>query len=208
MIPYFHQTPQWLKSWFPTMTWEKPTSAKIIHLTFDDGPIPQVTPYVLQALDDFDAKATFFCVGENITKHPKIFKEVKDAGHSFGNHTYHHLNGWKTDSDDYWKDIIKCDEVMKSHKVSTGLFRPPYGRIRKEQRKLVEEKYEIIMWSHLSGDFDPNLKVNKSMNAMQKATKGSVLVFHDSFKAAHNLKKLLPDVLSFFQDHGYQFKSL
>lgn len=208
MIPYFHQTPRWLKSWYPTLTWEKSTQSKIIYLTFDDGPVPQVTPYVLKLLADYRAKATFFCVGENIHKHPEVFKEVKDSGHSFGNHTYHHLNGWNTETKEYLEGVIKCEHAMKAHGVSTTLFRPPHGRIRKEQRKLVEEKYEIVMWSHLSGDFDPDLKIVKSINTIKKASEGSILVFHDSLKAEHNLKRLLPEVMSYFQDLGYEFKQL
>tara|TARA_Y100001972_G_scaffold129254_1_gene195745 strand:- start:1197 stop:1823 length:627 start_codon:yes stop_codon:yes gene_type:complete len=208
MIPYFHKTPGWLMKWFPSMTWQRPASEKSIYLTFDDGPIPQVTPYVLDVLTKYDAKATFFCVGDNIRKHPDVFQAVLKAGQSVGNHTYHHLNGWNTPTHKFWTDIEACKTVMEAHGAESRLFRPPHGRIRKEQRIQVEQEYEIIMWSHLSGDFDPGLNVGQSAKSMKSAAEGSILVFHDSIKAAYNLKKLLPEIMSYFSDQGFEFKSL
>lgn len=208
MIPYLLKTPGWLMKWLPSMTWVKNTDHKEIYLTFDDGPIPNVTPYVLETLEQYGAKATFFCVGENVKKHRDVFLDVLDAGHATGNHTYHHLNGWHTRTSTYWEDVIRCESTMNDHGAISNLFRPPYGRMRKEQRLLVEEKYQIIMWSHLSGDFDQGLDQKKSMNSMKKARKGSILVFHDSFKAERNLRSLLPDMMKYFSDQDYEFKSL
>ena len=208
MIPYFHKTPGWLMKWFPSMTWHRKGISKTIYLTFDDGPIPGVTPYVLDILSDFDAQATFFCVGDNIRKYPGIFQEILSAGHAVGNHTFHHLNGWNTPTDQYLEDTKICEEIMMEHGAHTKLFRPPHGRIRKDQRKLIEQQYEIIMWSHLSGDFDPGLNADQSSKVMKSAAEGSILVFHDSVKAESNLKKLLPDLMSYFTDQGFEYKAL
>ncbi len=208
MIPYFHKTPGWLMKWLPTMTWSISTFSRELYLTFDDGPIPEVTPYVLNILSQYQAKATFFCVGDNIRKYPEVFQEVKDSGHSFGNHTYHHLNGWSTNTEKYWEDVKACQAIMKTNGVSTHYFRPPHGRIRKDQRQLIEQQYEIIMWNHLSGDFDPGLNPLRSLKTMKSALAGSILVFHDSLKAHDNLKKLLPEVMEYFSDQGFEFKAL
>ncbi len=208
MTPYFFKTPGWLMRWFPSMTWEKDTSSKTLYLTFDDGPVPGVTPSVLEMLEKYQARGTFFCVGDNVKKHPRVMDEVIAAGHSFGNHTFHHMNGWNTPTESYWEDVLRCEQIMNEHGVYPAFFRPPYGRIRRGQRRLVQQKYEIAMWSHLSGDFDPALDIKQSVKALKKADKGAILVFHDSFKAETNLKRLLPEVLSYFSDWGFEFKSL
>ena len=208
MTPYFHKTPGWLMKWFPSMTWRRKESSGTIYLTFDDGPIPDVTPYVLDVLSGFNAKATFFCVGDNIRKHPRVFQEVIGAGHGVGNHTFHHLNGWNTTTDQYLADAKACEEILVEHGAPIKFFRPPHGRIRKDQRKLIEQQYEIIMWSHLSGDFDQGLNTDQSSKHMKSAGEGSILVFHDSVKAEINLKKILPDLMSYFIDQGFEFKAL
>ncbi len=208
MKRYFHITPSWLKNFYPGFTWELPDQEKTIYLTFDDGPIPEVTPYVLNELNKFDVKATFFCVGENVKQYRSVFSDLVVEQHGIGNHTYHHLNGWNTLFEDYIDDVKKCQDVLTDAGVKNDLFRPPHGRIRVQQARKLREKYQVIMWSHLAGDFDPHLNTSKSMAAMKKASSGSVLVFHDSLKAYENLKKLLPGIISFYQDKGFKFKSL
>ncbi len=208
MIPYFHRTPGWLMKWLPTMTWSRNSPSKTLFLTFDDGPIPEVTPYVIGELAKHEAKATFFCVGDNVRKHPQVFQDVVAAGHAIGNHTFHHLNGWNTPFTEYLEDTNACGKIMLEHGVSTKLFRPPHGRIRRDQRQAIEQQYEIVMWSHLSGDFDPRLDMDQSINKMKTAKEGSILVFHDSIKAELNLKNILPVVMEYFIDQGYEFKTL
>ncbi|MBV6643532.1 MAG: polysaccharide deacetylase family protein [Cyclobacteriaceae bacterium] len=207
-MPYFHKTPGWLMKWLPSMTWHRQDSPKTLFLTFDDGPIPEVTPYVLDVLQRYHAKATFFCVGDNIRKHPQVFQEVLNAGHAIGNHTFHHLNGWNTPTNKYLEDLKACEEIIIDQGATTRFFRPPHGRIRRDQRQSIDQQYEIIMWSHLSGDFDPGLNTHQSIRAMKAASHGSIMVFHDSIKAEMNLKKVLPVVMEYFSNQGFEFKTL
>ena len=151
---YLVKTPFLLRWLYPDLVWKKP-SANTIYITFDDGPIPEVTPFVLNALADYDAKATFFCIGDNVRKYPEIYQEVIKAGHSIGNHTFNHLNGWNTDDEKYLENIGECAEYVKS-----DLFRPPYGKIKKSQIRKLKTRHpdiKVIMWDVLSGDFDQNL---------------------------------------------------
>jgi len=204
---YLVKTPIWLRWLYPSLIWKKSNSSKTLYLTFDDGPIPEVTPFVLDVLNQFDAKATFFCIGDNIRKHPEIFDEVLNAGHSIGNHTYNHLNGWKTDDDTYVENVIKCDT-----RVNSILFRPPYGRIKRSQIKKLSALYpefEIIMWDVLSGDFDQQLDPEKCLrHTVEAACPGSIIVFHDSIKAFRILKEVLPKALEFWKRKGYRFEAL
>ena len=149
-MKYFIKTPQWLKWCFPKLTWDIPVKEKIIYLTFDDGPIPEITPWVLEQLARYEAKATFFVVGDNVRKHPAIFQRLSADGHRVGNHTFHHINGKHTDFEAYLNDVSACAEL-----VETSLFRPPYGRTTAPQRKALLADYQIIMWDVLSADFDP-----------------------------------------------------
>lgn len=201
---YLVKSPFLLKWYYTSLTWNKTRKEKIIYLTFDDGPIPDVTPFVLKTLKDFDAKATFFCIGDNIRKHPEIFEQLKKDGHQIGNHTYNHLKGWKTTDDVYLENFKKCQE-----KTNTNLFRPPYGRIKKSQIKKIRSihpKVKIIMWDVLSGDFDIKLSPEKCYkNVINNTQNGSIIVFHDSLKAFDRLKYTLPLVLQYFKDRGYQF---
>ena len=177
---------------------------KTVYLTFDDGPVPEATPLVLDILKKYGAKATFFCVGENVTKHPDIFNRIVGEGHSVGNHTHNHLNGWKTENATYFKNINECAKVLKSN-----LFRPPYGRIKQSQYKALRQKYKIVLWDVLSYDYDQALSAEKCLDIVIKNTrKGSILVFHDSVKAASKIPTLLPGTLDFLKKEGYEIKPL
>ena len=199
---------------YPQLTWRKDsTDEKIIYLTFDDGPIPEMTPTILDLLKQYNAKATFFCVGDNIRKHPSIFKRTQEEGHSVGNHTYNHLNGWQTKDVDYLQNVEKCTAVMREHlpeAVSEKmLFRPPYGRISKSQISKLLPNYHIVMWEVLSGDFLQSLS---SENCLKKSIKytesGSIVVFHDNIKAKRNVDEVLPRYLEHFAQLGFEFKAL
>ncbi|WP_026904162.1 polysaccharide deacetylase family protein [Pedobacter glucosidilyticus] len=207
---YLVKTPWLLKKFYPkNLVWNNSRAEKIIYLTFDDGPIPIVTPFVLEILKKFNAKATFFCIGENINKHPQIFEQLKTEGHAIGNHTYNHLNGWKSDNNTYINNISKCQELTQ-----TNIFRPPYGRIKKSQITLInqlkiEQNLKIIMWDVLSGDFDAQLSPEKCLkNVLKHTENGSVVVFHDSLKAFDRLKYTLPKALAHWQAQGYEFRSI
>jgi len=183
------------------LTWDIPGRAGEIFLTFDDGPIPEITPHVLSILEQFDAKATFFCVGDNVRKHPDIYQQVLNAGHKTGNHTFHHLSGWKTPLEEYLADIESCNLLVKS-----DLFRPPYGQIKPSYISSIRPDYQIIMWSVLTGDFDIESSPEKVLNnAIQNTSDGSIVVFHDSLKAAERLFYALPRFLEYFSNKGYKF---
>lgn len=201
---YLVKTPKFIQNLFPNFVWKIPSREKVIYLTFDDGPIPEVTPWVLQTLDQFNAKATFFCVGENVFKHPEVFREVLDQGHSAGNHTYNHLNGWATDNIPYFHNVRHCANLVKS-----SLFRPPYGRLMPKQAQFLQRHYRIIMWDVLSGDFDPKIDREQCLdNVKMKTRPGSIVVFHDSLKSFEKLQYVLPKVLKHFSEKGYRFEAL
>ena len=199
-----YKTPIWLRKWFSSLVWDRPTKEKVLYLTFDDGPIPEVTEYVLEELEKYNAKATFFCIGDNVRKHPEIFKKVVEAGHAVGNHTFNHLKGWNTDNPAYYENVEKCAKL-----VDSNLFRPPYGRIKKSQYKELGKKYKIIMWSILTWDFLKNLDKDYALKTCVKKTKrGDIVVFHDSIKAQHNMEYLLPKYLKYFSEKGFEFRGL
>lgn len=215
---YLIKTPFLLKKLYPAyLLWHKSRNHKVIFLTFDDGPIPIVTPWVLKTLKNFNAKATFFCIGDNITKHPEIFNQLKIDGHAIGNHTYNHLKGWITDDKAYFENWEKCQELTQ-----TNLFRPPYGRIKKSQIKLLDgaqpeirgpkptkSQISIVMWDVLSGDFDTKLPPEKCLkNVLKHTENGSIVVFHDSLKAFERLEYTLPKALDYWTKQGYIFKTL
>ena len=188
----------------PSLTWKIKTKEKIIYLTFDDGPIPEVTPWVLDKLKDYGAKATFFCVGENARKNPDILERIITEKHTLGNHTMNHLNGWKVKTNDYISNIKDC-----SRYVSSDLFRPPYGKIRLAQIRSVKKEYKIIMWNVLSKDYDINLTGQQCFEIVKrKLTAGSIVVFHDSIKAKNRLQEALPATLEYFSNTGYRFHAL
>ncbi|MGA9648048.1 MULTISPECIES: polysaccharide deacetylase family protein [Pedobacter] len=204
---YLVKSPLLLKWYYPSLLWNKPRNEKVIYLTFDDGPIPNVTDFVLKTLKVFNAKATFFCIGDNITKHPDVFERVKNGGHAIGNHTFNHLKGWITDDETYIQNILKCQTITQ-----TNLFRPPYGRIKKSQISNLKSKIsnlEIVMWDTLSGDFDINLSPEKCyQNVIKHTRNGSIIVFHDSLKAFDRLEYSLPRVLKYFSEKGFTFSTL
>ncbi len=203
---YRYTTPGFIQRMDPFLTWkmkkaEKPT----LYLTFDDGPHPEITPWVLAILAEFQAKATFFCVGANVEKYPEVYRRILHEGHAVGNHTFHHLKGWEVSNEDYFNDIDACAQL-----VDSKLFRPPYGKITPSQAlKLRRDGYKIIMWSVLSRDFEPELNQEESVNAVrQSSDNGSILVYHDSLKAEKNLREMLPQVLAHFQKQQFEFAAL
>jgi peptidoglycan/xylan/chitin deacetylase (PgdA/CDA1 family) len=224
---YLVKSPLLLKWFYSSLLWNKSRKEKIVYLTFDDGPIPNVTDFVLNTLKNADAKATFFCIGDNIRKHPEIFERLKLAGHAIGNHTYNHLNGWETDNDTYLNNFLKCQELTQ-----TNLFRPPYGRIKLGQIKRLRSvfdgqfpspklqtttpqlatthpKLQIAMWDVLTGDFDHKLSPEKCyQNIINNVENGSIIVFHDSLKAFDRLAYALPKTLKYLTAKGYQFGTL
>lgn len=201
---YLVKTPAIIQKLFPNFHWRVPGEQKAIYLTFDDGPIPEVTPWVLEQLQAYKAQATFFSVGENAQRYPDLLRNILAAGHSLGNHSMHHLDGWATENLPYFHDVRHCAETIKS-----TLFRPPYGRLRPRQAQFLQRHYEIVMWDVLSGDFDPHLAPEACLrNVIRNARPGSIVVFHDSLKAKEKLEFVLPQVLSYYANEGYQFKAL
>ncbi|MGK0365288.1 MAG: peptidoglycan/xylan/chitin deacetylase (PgdA/CDA1 family) [Saprospiraceae bacterium] len=199
---YLVKTPKFIQDLFPNYLWRKTTEKKVLYLTFDDGPIPHITPWVLKQLAEYNAHGTFFCVGDNIKKHPKIFEAVKNAGHTVGNHTMHHLNGWTTDNLTYFHNTRHCARL-----VNSDLFRPPYGRLKPKQADFLQRHYNIVMWDVLSGDFDENIDGEDCFQNVLKHTKnGSIIVFHDSVKAFPRLEYVLPKVLAHYSGLGYKFE--
>jgi len=189
---------------YPQLLWSLPTGKKEIFVTFDDGPHPEITPQVLNILGKFDAKATFFCVGHNVEKFPATYREIISKGHQVGNHTFNHLKGWETSDEEYFKNIKKCRQL-----VDSKLFRPPHGRIKRSQIKFLKNEYKIVMWSVLSYDFSKKVSKEKCLQISLKHTKaGSIIVFHDSEKAAEKMLYALPLFLEHFQRKGFVFKAL
>jgi len=206
MKSYFVKTPKIIQNIFSNYTWKIATNKKEIYLTFDDGPIPEITPWVLNTLSKFNAKVTFFCVGDNVQKHPRIFKQILDQKHAVGNHTFNHLEGWKTNTEAYLNNIEKTEELIQNSKI----FRPPYGKIKPKQAKfLINKGYQIIMWDVLSADYNQTISQKKCyQNVIKNAANGSIIVFHDSEKAFKNLEYTLPKVLAYFTEKGFVFKAL
>jgi peptidoglycan-N-acetylglucosamine deacetylase len=204
---YSPKTPKWVKKLFVGSIWAMPETEKAIYLSFDDGPHPVITPFVLDELKKYNAKATFFCIGKNVEENPAVYKRILDEGHAVGNHTYSHLNGWRTGHGKYLADVLQAKEY-----IDTDLFRPPYGRITWKQRKdLSAQKppFTIIMWNILSGDFDVRISPEKCCsNVIKNAGNGAVVVFHDSDKAWVRMCYSLPVVLKHFSAEGYSFKRI
>ncbi len=196
---------KWVQQLFPSCVWHlNHTQEKVIYLTFDDGPIPEITPWVLTMLNNFNAKATFFCIGENVEKNASIYQSILQNGHAVGNHTQTHRNGWYTLLHDYLSDVSKCELVVKS-----TLFRPPYGKLKPLQLRALKKKYKIIMWSFLTCDYLKNLDHESVFEEMKdKIVSGDIVVFHDSLKAEKNMKRLLPKVLEYFSQQGFSFQAI
>jgi hypothetical protein len=201
-----------IKLLFPKYVWDIPNHENKVYLTFDDGPTPEITEWVLDQLQLYDAKATFFCIGNNIEKNPEIFQKIINENHAFGNHTFNHLKGWKTDTNEYVENTRRCSlfirekgKVISDKGDTFELFRPPYGKIKTSQsRALRRLGYKIIMWDVLSRDFDKTIAPEKCLkNVLKNVETGSIIVFHDSIKAAQNLKYVLPKTLAFLKERGF-----
>ena len=201
---FLPKSPKIIKALYSQLTWEMPNTENKIYLTFDDGPTTEITDWTLDLLKQFNIQATFFCLGQNVEKHPKLYQKILNEGHAVGNHSYSHPSGWKTDDTDYLGDINKTQKL-----ISSRLFRPPYGRITKSQAKQLKEQYNIIMWSVLSGDFDAKTSPEKCLdNVLKNTESGSIIVFHDSEKAAPNLKYTLPKAIELLLTRGFIFEKL
>ena len=206
------KTNRWIKKIFNNLIWDKPNSENKIYLTFDDGPIPDVTEWVLDVLKSENIKATFFCIGDNIKKHPEVYKRILKEGHQTGNHTFNHLNGWKTKTNYYVDNFKLCETEHLKLPIAIGtehsfLFRPPYGKIKVSQSKAIRQLgYKIIMWDVLSYDFDSTISVEKCLeNVISNTEQGSIIVFHDSLKAEKNLKYALPKAIQILKNKGFVF---
>ncbi|MCL7987551.1 polysaccharide deacetylase family protein [Sphingobacterium sp. lm-10] len=198
------KAPFLLRSLYPEATWNRSRKEKKIYLTFDDGPIPEVTPWILDTLKDHQVKATFFCVGENVQKNGSILQRLMQEGHAVGNHTMQHLRGWDTPHDIYLENVEACQKL-----IDTQLFRPPYGRAKKSQLKALKEKYEIVMWDVLTGDYDPKISPEQCLkNAIKYTKNGSIIVFHDNVKSFKNVQYALPRMIEYLQKKGYEFSLL
>lgn len=201
---FIFRAPSILSRLYPKSIWRKESTKAELYLTFDDGPIPELTPWVLDVLKQYNIKATFFCVGQNISKNPEIFDRILKEGHQVGNHTYNHLKGWKSSNEKYIDNVKKCQEL-----TNTNLFRPPYGRITKKQFKLLSIDYDVVFWDVLTHDYDQRLKPEKCFkNAVKYTRNGSVIVFHDNIKAEKNLKYTLPLYIEYFLKLNYKFATL
>ena len=204
---YLVRTPWWLKKIYSGLVWQMPAKEKVLYLSFDDGPHPEITPFVLDELKRYNARATFFCIGKNVKEYPQIYRRVLLEGHRVGNHTQNHLNGWKVDDKRYLEDIRDAASLIDSN-----LFRPPYGRIGAFQSRLLRGaplNYTIVMWEVLSGDFDRKLNAKDcARNVIRYARPGSIVVFHDSEKAFDRMKEALPRVLEHFSGLGYRFEAI
>ncbi len=206
---FLHKTNFLMRALYPQFVWRKPSDEKKIYLTFDDGPIPEITEFVLETLEKYQAKATFFCIGDNINKNPGIFRKVIGAGHSVGNHTFNHLRGWATDDVTYFENSVRCKTEVEKFGIETKLFRPPYGRIKRSQARSLLPNHEIIMWDILSGDFSQNLSPETVLKKTIKHTEaGSIVLFHDSIKANKRMAYALPRFLEHFSSQEFQFSRL
>lgn len=202
--------PKFITGLYHSLEWAMPADLnKKIYLSFDDGPTPGVTDFVLNELDKRNAKATFFCIGKNILNEPSLFSSIVQAKHQIGNHTQHHVNGWKTNINKYVSEIATCHEVISEYGYKFDekpLFRPPYGKITRAQIKAVKLNYRIIMWSILAYDWLPEKTHHQCLkNVISHLKKDAIIVMHDSVKASENVKKTLPTMLQMIQDKGYQF---
>ena len=201
---YLVKTPEFIQHLFPNFTWRIPSLDKVLHFTFDYGPIPVLTPWVLEQLKAYNARATFFCVGDNIRKHSQVFQQITEYGHAVGNHTLNHLNGWVSDNLPYFHNVRHCAKL-----VNSVLYRPPYGRMKPKQAQFLQRHYRIVMWDVLSGDFDAALTPQQCFeNVKNNARPGSIVVFHDSLKAEERLTYALPRALQYFCERGFRFEAL
>ncbi len=201
---YLVKTPPIVKTLFADFVWSIDTDRDEVFLTFDDGPVPGLTPWVLDILSEYNAKATFFCVGDNIRKNKNIFERIIQEGHAIGNHTFNHLNGWYTDTEYYLKNVEECDQY-----VDSNLFRPPYGKLKPNQSVAIKSEKVVVMWDVLSGDFDQSISKEKCLgNVIDNYSKGSIIVFHDNVKSEEKLKFVLPLFLDHLSGNGFTASNL
>jgi peptidoglycan/xylan/chitin deacetylase (PgdA/CDA1 family) len=201
---YLVKTPAALKPFAADLVWNVKTKDKIIYLTFDDGPSACCTEEILNVLTKYDAKATFFCIGGNVAKHPELYARLISGGHRAGNHTWNHMSGWEFSDYSYLRNILECAAVVESN-----LFRPPYGKISRSQAQSIGKRFSIIMWDVLSADWDPAVSPEKCLsNVVNNSTAGSIVVFHDSEKAHKNMSYALPRALEIWSEQGYRFEAL
>jgi peptidoglycan-N-acetylglucosamine deacetylase len=201
---YLTKTSGLIKKFYKDYVWDIKTKDKKLYLTFDDGPNPEITPWVLDMLKQFNAKSTFFTIGRNAQMNPGLIERIIDDGHVLGNHTFDHINGWEVDNKVYFRDILKCAAV-----VNSKLFRPPYGKIKRSQAKVIKQRFNIIMWDVLSWDFKDSVTAEQCHQyVIDNSGPGSIVVFHDSLNAADNLRFTLPKILEYYANLDYQFVAL
>lgn len=200
-----YSAPFWIRALYPKdLFWRIPTKQREVFLTFDDGPVPEVTPLVLSILNKYNVKATFFCVGENVQKYPEIFELLQNEGHTIGNHTFHHVKAWKTEYNSYLSEVEQCNILVKNK-----LFRPPHGQISRKIARHLSKEYRIIMWSALTGDYDKRLSGEQCLaNAVNNTSPGSIIVFHDSLKARDRMEYALPLYIEYCLEKGFGFGNL
>ncbi len=205
---FYYKTPAILHTLFPSLTWMIETDKKDVSLTFDDGPVAGVTDWVLRVLQDFDVRATFFCVGENVLNQPDLIQKIAEEGHSIGNHTHNHLNGWTTSFEKYHANIMKCEEALAP--FNTGrLLRPPYGKLQPLHISKLKNEFEIVMWNVLAGDYRPDVDTATCLNGcLDAVSAGSIILFHDSLKACRLLKTMLPEFIEKLLKQDYTFTPL
>ncbi len=208
----FTKTPSLLTAVYSECLWKVNTKEKVIYLTFDDGPIPEITPFVLDELKKWNAHVTFFCIGKNVEANSDIFQKIINEGHSIGNHTYDHLNGWNYSDKEYFDNIEKCASVFSAYCVlptATPLFRPPYGKLKPSQYSKLKSQYKLVMWDVLSFDFDLKMEEEKVLkNVLENTEAGSIVVLHDSLKAKPKVEFSLPKLLEYFTAKGFKFEKL
>lgn len=208
---YFFKTPKLFEFLYPAALWHGDRKKKKIYLTFDDGPVPDVTDFILDVLSDLDVKATFFCVGDNIEKYPGVFKRIIEEKHGIGNHTFNHLNGWEVSEENYLKNIQMCEEVINHNSAidRIKLFRPPYGKIRKKTLKKIKNEYKIIMWDVLSYDFSPRVTADRCLEKSIKYTRnGSIIIFHDSARSFKINKLIISQFIRHLKSNNFEFSKL
>ena len=205
MLSLMYQFPTWMQKLYPGVVWRKDKDRKVIYLTMDDGPIPQCTPQVLDILSQYGVKATFFMVAENAVRYPSLLERVRNEGHSIGNHTYHHVRGYKVDCQKYMDDVLLAEQVL-----GTKLFRPPHGRMKASQkREILTQGYTICLWDVLTHDYNPNFSVDHMLSVVKRYVRnGSIITCHDSLKSRDRVLKLLPRMIEFLLDQGYEFATL
>lgn len=218
VFPLWVKTPRVIRALMPDVLWQMPTKDKVLYLTFDDGPVPEATPFVLEQLEKYNAKATFFCIGDNVRKHHGIFQQVINAGHTVANHTMHHISGWEISEEKYLDEVSKCNEILGLTSVRKAknvieqplkLFRPPYGKLKPSQYRKLKDRYRIVLWDILSYDFDLNISGETvADNVIDNVEAGSIVVLHDSIKAFPRLQTALPKILQYYAERGWEFASI